>query len=87
MERKIDELGRLVIPIEYRRQLGWAEKDEIEMIVTNDTIVLKKPVLGCHFCGSAANLVRIGNKAICRSCGERAYKAKDDEVLYPIRVE
>jgi len=87
MVRKVDELGRIVLPIEYRQALNIKERDEIEITLKANEITLKKPIYGCHFCGSAANLVRIGDKAICRSCGERVHNAKDDEVLYPISVE
>ncbi|CAM5212588.1 AbrB family transcriptional regulator OS=Ureibacillus acetophenoni OX=614649 GN=SAMN05877842_12313 PE=4 SV=1 [Ureibacillus acetophenoni] len=40
--RKVDELGRVVIPIELRRTLGIAEKDTLEIYVDDDRIILKK---------------------------------------------
>lgn len=39
--RKIDELGRIVIPMEIRRNLGLEEKDPIEIFVDGDSIILK----------------------------------------------
>jgi len=87
MIRKVDELGRIVLPIEYRQALNIKERDEIEITLNTNEITLKKYIFGCYFCGSAADLVRIGDKAACRSCGERICTAKDDEVLYPISVE
>lgn len=53
MVRKVDELGRVVIPIELRRSLGIQEKDSIEIYVDHDKIVLKKyvPNMSCHITG------------------------------------
>jgi transcriptional pleiotropic regulator of transition state genes len=47
--RKVDELGRVVIPIELRRTLGIAEKDALEIYVDDDKIILKK-YLPKHLC-------------------------------------
>jgi AbrB family transcriptional regulator, transcriptional pleiotropic regulator of transition state genes len=68
--RKVDELGRVVIPIELRRTLGIAEKDALEIYVDNDRIILKKykPSMTCQITGevSDANLT-IGNGKIVLS--------------------
>jgi len=85
--RKLDELGRVVIPTDYRRQLGWQEKDDIEMIVTDNSIVLKKAIDGCMFCKSAINLVKMGNCCICRDCINRLHEAKDGDALIATKVE
>ena len=57
MVRKVDELGRVVIPIELRRSLGIKEKDAIEIYVDGDQIVLKKytPNMACHITGESTN--------------------------------
>jgi len=57
MVRKVDELGRVVIPIELRRSLGIKEKDAIEIYVDGDQIVLKKyvPNMACHITGENTN--------------------------------
>lgn len=57
MVRKVDELGRVVIPIELRRSLGIKEKDAIEIYVDGDHIVLKKyvPNMACHITGESTN--------------------------------
>lgn len=57
MVRKVDELGRVVIPIELRRSLGIKEKDAIEIYVDDDQIVLKKyvPNMACHITGENSN--------------------------------
>lgn len=55
--RKVDELGRVVIPIELRRTLGIAEKDALEIYVDDDKIVLKKykPNMTCHITGDVSD--------------------------------
>ncbi|MCT4783849.1 MULTISPECIES: AbrB/MazE/SpoVT family DNA-binding domain-containing protein [Exiguobacterium] len=55
--RKVDELGRVVIPIELRRTLGIAEKDALEIYVDNDQIVLKKykPNMTCQVTGEVSD--------------------------------
>lgn len=87
MMRKMDELGRIVLPVEYRDALNIHEKDELEISLKADEITIRKPILGCHFCGAAVDLVRIGNKCVCRPCIERLYHAKVGEVLYPERAD
>ncbi|MBS3873387.1 MAG: AbrB/MazE/SpoVT family DNA-binding domain-containing protein [Firmicutes bacterium] len=66
--RKVDELGRVVIPIELRRTLGIEEKDSLEIYVDNEKIILKKYEPACIFCHSAADMVNYKNKNICREC-------------------
>lgn len=66
--RKVDELGRIVLPIELRRNLGIDIKDSLEIYVDNDTIVLKKYQPACIFCGSADNVINFEGKNICQVC-------------------
>ena len=66
--RKVDELGRVVIPIELRRTLDIAEKDALEIYVDADKIILKKYEPACVFCGSADNVVNYKNKNVCQAC-------------------
>ena len=49
--RKMDDLGRIVIPIELRRTLDIAERDELEIYMENDRIILQKFEPACIFCG------------------------------------
>lgn len=55
--RKVDELGRIVLPIELRRTLNINEKDSLEIFVDNDRIVLQKYEPACIFCGNADNII------------------------------
>lgn len=68
--RKVDELGRIVIPIELRRTLDIAEKDALEIYVNEDTIILKKYEPACIFCGKIKNVTTYRGKNICENCME-----------------
>ena len=69
--RRVDELGRVVIPIEIRNQFNIAEKDPIEIYVQGGTIILKKFEPNCIFCGNTENLVAYHDKLICEECAKK----------------
>lgn len=66
--RKVDGLGRVVLPIELRRTIGIAEKDGLEIYVDDETILLKKYQPACIFCDSADGLEPYKGKNICQAC-------------------
>ena len=66
--RKVDELGRIVLPIELRRTLDIAEKDSLEIYVDGPTIVLRKYQPACIFCDDAKDVVTFRGKNVCTSC-------------------
>lgn len=66
--RKVDELGRVVIPIELRRTLDINEKDALEIYVDGEMIILKKYAPACIFCGQAKDVVQYKGKNICPAC-------------------
>lgn len=66
--RKVDELGRIVLPIELRRTLGIEEKDALEIYVEGNTVILRKYQPSCVFCDSADDVVNFKGKNICREC-------------------
>ncbi len=66
--RKIDELGRVVLPVELRRTLGLEVRDPVEILVENDTIVLRKYLPACVFCGGTKNVTAFRGKLICAEC-------------------
>jgi len=68
--RKVDELGRVVIPIELRRTLDIEEKDSLEIYVDGDKIILRKYEPACIFCGNADEVRIYKEKNICESCLE-----------------
>lgn len=66
--RKLDELGRVVLPIELRRTMGLGEGDPMEVFTQGDTIVLRRYEPLCVFCGSGGEMVQHRGKRICRGC-------------------
>ena len=68
--RKVDELGRIVLPIELRRTLGIEIKDPIEIYVEGEYIILKKYNPSCCLCGSMDGLKNFNGKNICKKCIE-----------------
>ena len=66
--RKVDELGRIVLPIELRRTLDIAERDPLEIYVDGTSIVLKKYQSVCVFCGSAKDVAAFKEKNVCSAC-------------------
>jgi transcriptional pleiotropic regulator of transition state genes len=68
--RKVDELGRVVLPVELRKTFDIKKEDPLEIYVDGDCIVLKKYEPACIFCGNAKNVKRIHEKIVCESCLE-----------------
>ncbi len=66
--RKVDELGRIVLPIEMRRTLDIAEKDALEIYVEGDSIILRKYQAACVFCDSTKNIVSFRGRNVCTDC-------------------
>ncbi|MEA4941067.1 MAG: AbrB/MazE/SpoVT family DNA-binding domain-containing protein [Oscillibacter sp.] len=66
--RKVDELGRIVLPIEMRRTLDIAEKDALEIYVEGASVILKKYKPSCIFCDSNKDIVQFKGKNICPKC-------------------
>ncbi|ARC85068.1 transcriptional regulator, AbrB family domain protein [Clostridium argentinense CDC 2741] len=66
--RRVDELGRIVIPIELRRTLDIEIKDALEIYVDKDQIILKKYEPACIFCGNARDITNYKGKNICNEC-------------------
>ena len=75
--RKVDELGRIVLPVECRRVMEIEDKDALEVFVEDNTIILKKYEPACIFCGDAANVVSYMDKKVCKNC-----IAKLDKIEY-----
>ena len=66
--RKVDELGRIVLPIELRRTLDIASRDSMEIYIEGDTIILKKYQPACIFCDNARDIVNYRGKNVCSDC-------------------
>lgn len=72
--RKVDELGRVVIPIELRNKFDIKVKDPIEIFVDSNSIILKKYEPNCVFCGNTKDLVNYNEKLVCTKCIEKLQK-------------
>ncbi len=66
--RKIDELGRVVLPIELRRNLGIDIKDTLSICVDGNAIILTKYIPQCFFCKSSQDVKNVNGKIICIEC-------------------
>lgn len=63
--RKVDELGRIVLPIEMRRTLDIAEKDALEIYVEGENIILRKYQASCIFCDNVKGVIQYRGKNVC----------------------
>ena len=83
--RKIDELGRIVLPSELRRVFGIREGDELEISVDGDRVILQKRQDLCLFCGAESPAVQFRGRMVCESCAneigsqERVVRIPDPE--------
>ena len=66
--RKLDELGRVVLPIELRRTMDLNIHDTVEIFVEDDKIILKKYHPACIFCGDARDVTTFKGKQVCVNC-------------------
>ncbi|MBQ2603260.1 MAG: AbrB/MazE/SpoVT family DNA-binding domain-containing protein [Oscillospiraceae bacterium] len=66
--RRLDDLGRIVLPIELRRTLNLEIKDPVEIFTENDCVILKKFEPTCIFCGSSKEVTDFKGKTVCASC-------------------
>ncbi len=68
MSRKMDDLGRVVIPAELRKSFGIKEGDQLEISVEEDRIILSPRGNSCIFCGSIQDLKEFRDRMVCASC-------------------
>lgn len=66
--RKVDHLGRVVLPIEIRRTFNLENDDSVEIFVEGDTIILKRWEAACVFCGRLGSAKVYKEKVICEEC-------------------
>ncbi len=77
--RRVDELGRVVLPVELRRSLDIEEKDPLEISVEEDRIILRKYQPTCIFCGAEAELLDYKRKKICIPCRQKIAEIDEEE--------
>ena len=73
MTRRVDELGRIVLPKELRENMEIKEKDPIEIYTEGDLIILKKFQSNCLLCGKTTNLIQYKDKSFCKSCIDKLH--------------
>lgn len=66
--RKVDELGRIVLPIELRRTMDIGVGDSLEIYVDASSVILRKYEPSCVFCGDAGDVLTYKGKIVCRAC-------------------
>lgn len=76
--RRIDDLGRIVLPIELRRTLDIGERETMEIFVEGSSVVLKKYRPTCIFCDSAKDISIFKGKNICPKCMQDLRSAAAD---------
>ena len=69
--RKVDELGRIVLPIEIRKVMDIQVKDSIEIFTDDNKIILQKYSPTCTFCNNADNIVYFNGKRLCADCVQK----------------
>ena len=73
--RKVDCLGRIVLPMEIRRIFEIGEDTPLEIFVDGEKVVIKKYTPGCVFCGQINGVIKIGGKSICPNCMDKIKEA------------
>ena len=66
--RRIDQLGRVVVPVELRRTLAIREGDLLEVTAEDGRLILRKVAPQCALCGRHDNLMDLREKPLCRDC-------------------
>ena len=72
--RRVDDLGRIVLPKELRNVLNIAEKDPVEIYVDGNLIILQKYSPSCIFCGNSDNMKTYKGKNVCQQCASELTK-------------
>ncbi len=66
--RRIDALGRIVIPVELRRTLGINVHDPLSMRLEDESIVIERSRASCAICGAEGPMVTVKDRAVCADC-------------------
>lgn len=69
--KKIDEMGRIVIPKNVRKTIGAEIGDSLQFFIDGDNIIMKKFSQSCVFCGSESDLTELNEKYICADCAAK----------------
>lgn len=72
--RKIDKLGRIVLPVEFRRSLNLEVEDDVEIMLEGNFVKISKHENGCVFCGEMSNTSKYCDKLVCEECRKNLTK-------------
>jgi transcriptional pleiotropic regulator of transition state genes len=81
--RKIDELGRIVLPSELRKILGMRHGDELSISVEGDLVILEKRQDVCVFCSADSPGVEFKGRRVCERCAREVGRAAPVEIRLP----
>ncbi len=76
--RKVDEVGRIVLPVELRRKFDINKLDPMEMYTEDDCIILKKYEPTCIFCGESKDVFEFNEKTVCKKCAKELIEQVKD---------
>lgn len=76
--RKVDDLGRVVLPKELRKILDIDERDPLEIFVDGSFVMLQKYEPSCIFCGDASDIETFKGKNVCKKCAEEVHVKRQD---------
>ena len=76
--KKIDGVGRIVIPAEIRSALGWREKDSLSLELGDRELIIRKPAPTCSLCGSEEHLTKTRHGFICEECRKELAESKTE---------
>lgn len=85
--RRVDNLGRIVIPKEMRDILGWNEGDKILIVIYKDVMLLRKANYNCQMCQGDKKLFEISGKWICKKCAKQITRISIKEVFSKKELE
>ena len=78
VSRKLDRLGRYVIPMEIRKNLDIKERDRLEVYTEGNKIILRKVEESCIFCGNKEDLKEINDKYVCKDCVKKLWEVMNN---------
>lgn len=87
MNRKLDALGRIVIPAGIRKTLTLLEGDQLDISLDEGRIILEPTISSCCLCGTRAQLKPIGTKSVCAGCRQAIMAQEADAFIGTPRPE